>query len=167
MHPARRSAEELLKECLVTRTRRSGPGGQHRNKVETAIVLKHRPTELMAEAAERRSQKENQQMALWRLRIKLALEVRSPAEEQEAEPSELWKSRLQGTRIVVSGKHEDFPALLAEAFDTIEAADFDLPTAAERLRCTASQLVKLLAQEPAALVRLNSQRAERGLRPLK
>ena len=40
-HPCDLQLEDLLARCQVTRTRGSGPGGQHRNKVETAIVIKH------------------------------------------------------------------------------------------------------------------------------
>ena len=58
-HPAALSPEELLHQCRARRTRRSGPGGQHRNKVETAGVLTHAPTGVQAEANERRSQAEN------------------------------------------------------------------------------------------------------------
>ena len=67
-HPAAVPAVDLLKDCAVERTRRSGPGGQHRNKVETAIVLTHRPTGIQAEASERRSQPENLAVATFRLR---------------------------------------------------------------------------------------------------
>jgi hypothetical protein len=167
MHPAQLPLDELLAQCDVTRTRRSGPGGQHRNKTETAIVLVHRPTQVQGEASERRSQAENHRMALQRLRVKLALEYRTPAEERSPSPSALWQSRLKGERIVCSAEHEDYPALLAEAFDLLANVEFDMPQAAGNLSCTASQLVKLLAAEPSALVWLNRQRAERNLPPLK
>ena len=37
-HPATWPEGRLLKHCSSRRQRRSGPGGQHRNKVETAVV---------------------------------------------------------------------------------------------------------------------------------
>lgn len=167
MHPAALPPDELLAQCETTRTRRSGPGGQHRNKTETAVVLLHRATQTRAEAAERRSQAENLGVALRRLRLKLAIEHRTPPEQRAELPTPLWQGRLQAGKIVCSAQHEDYPALLAEAFDALDAAGYDLPAVAERRGCTASQLVKLIAAEPAAFLWLNRQRAERGLKPMK
>jgi len=166
MHPAALPPERLLDECDLTLTRRRGPGGQHRNKVETAVVLRHRPTGVKAEAAERRSQAENRTVALFRLRVHLAIEVRSTREPSDAS-SKLWQSRLAGGRIRVSESHDDFPALLAESLDVLAACDADPKAAAESLRCTPSQLVKLLKQEPRAVALVNQWRQHRGLHPLR
>lgn len=160
-HPAAAAADKLLAECDVRRLRRSGPGGQHRNKVETAVALRHRPTGVAAEASERRSQSENQHAALFRLRVNLALEVRqqTPADGQ---PSALWQSRVHGGRIAVNPGHDDFPSLLAEALDGLAAADWGVKSAAESLGVTSSQLIKFLKLEPRALALVNAQRSERG-----
>jgi hypothetical protein len=166
-HPALLPDDVLFDQCEMRRLRRSGPGGQHRNKVETAVQLLHAPTGISAEANERRSQAENRRQALFRLRVNLALEVRGGA-AVETRPSELWRSRRgeQG-RIAVSAEHADFPALLAEALDVIALSDDDLPRAAEVLGVTASQLVKLLKKEPRALVEINRRRRERGLHAIR
>lgn len=158
--------EQLLADCEVRRSRRSGPGGQHRNKVETAIALRHLPTEVAAEASERRSQAQNKEAALRRLRVNLALAVRI-APESWPVPSSLWRSRCRGGRISVSGEHPDFPALLAEALDVIFAREGDVRAAAAALGCTASQLLKFLKLEPRAVAQVNARRAEAGLRPLR
>src|SRR5512136_1153675 len=93
--PAACSPTQLYAECDVRRLRRSGPGGQHRNKVETAVSLHHLPTGVRAEANERRSQAQNRSLALLRLRMNLALEVRRSVGPDYV-PSPLWKSRCGG-----------------------------------------------------------------------
>jgi len=165
IHPATIETEQLAQECDVRRTRRSGPGGQNRNKVETTVVVQHRPTGIVAEASERRSQAENQRIAYFRLRVKLALEVRVPV-NLGAQPSLRWQSRCRGGRIEVSTTHDDFPALLAESLDVIEHTMLDIRAAAEFLGCTPSQLTKFLKSEPKALTLLNQLRGKAGLHPL-
>ncbi len=165
-HPAAIPAAELLKDCSVERTRRSGPGGQHRNKVETAIVLTHRPTGIQAEANERRSQPENHAVATFRLRVRLAVEIRQPV-IPELSPSALWQSRCAQNRIQINPQHDDFPALLAEALDVLASQDWEITVAAEWLGCSTSQLGKFLQLEPLAFGTLNQQRQTRGLRSLK
>ena len=63
--------DALLAECEVEFVKGSGPGGQHRNKTETAVRLMHRPTGIKAQASERRSQGQNLGVALDRLRMLL------------------------------------------------------------------------------------------------
>ncbi len=166
-HPASLDEKTLLASCTSRRLRRSGPGGQHRNKVETAVVLTHEPSGVRAEANERRSQAENRAVALFRLRVNLALDVRA-SRAAETCPSRLWQSRCTAAgRINVAADHRDFPTMLAEALDTLERFHDDPKPAAEALGCTVSQLLKLLKKEPRAAAGFNQRRRQRGLRPLK
>ncbi|MGP0064880.1 MAG: peptide chain release factor family protein [Isosphaeraceae bacterium] len=166
-HPAAMAPDILASECEFRATRRSGPGGQNRNKVETAVILTHRPTGIIAEASERRTQGENRRAAMTRLRIELALAIRRPVADEGFRPSPLWQSRCRGGRIIVNPEHEDFPALLAEALDALHAHDDDPKGAAESLGCSASQLIKLLKEEPRALSQLNQRRRRDGRHPLR
>jgi len=164
-HPSALSADRLLADCSVRFTRRSGPGGQNRNKVETAAILTHRPTGLSAEANEARSQSENREAALFRLRLLLAIEVRFVRDPREA-PGPLWKSRCKDGRIAVNPGHEDFPSLLAEAIDFLDREGWDVRAAAAVLGCSPSQLTRFLKDEPRAIAAVNQRRRSLGLRPL-
>jgi hypothetical protein len=165
-HPAALPLAELLRDCEIVRTRRGGPGGQHRNKVETAVVVTHRPSGMIGEASERRSQDLNRQTAIHRLRVALALAVRAPADADEP-ASKLWRSRAGGRKLQVSAEHEDFPALVAESLDRLAACDWDAAQAAKTLGISQTQLVRFLKQQPEALAILNRERAARGLLKLK
>jgi hypothetical protein len=172
MHPAALPLEQLLRDVEFRTTRGPGPGGQHRNKSDTMVRLTHRPTGLHAQAGERRSLDLNRGIAIFRLRLTLALQHRLPLDGRLPppgfyEPSELWRSRVRHRRLVVSARHDDFPALLAEALDVLAWADDDLPRAARVLGVTASQLARFLALEPAALAALNDRRKLAGKHPFR
>lgn len=164
-HPALLEPDRLLAQCDVRRERRSGPGGQHRNKVETAVVIRHRPTGIEAGASERRSQAENRRNAIRRLRERLALRVRTSV-DWAGVPSPLWQSRCRGGRLAVRRDHDDFPTLLAEALNVVMDRNADLTVAAEYMGCTRSQLTKLLKVAPEALQLVNRRRQSLGLSPL-
>jgi RF-1 domain len=166
MHPSRLPVEKLLEVCLIRRTRHTGPGGQHRNKVETAIEIIHQPTGVTTFAAERRSQEANRSEAVLRLRVLLAVRVRS-AMTPDVQPSSVWRSRCREQRILCNERHSDFPALLAEALDALDAKDYDPRRAAAALGCSSTQLVRFVARVPEALSIVNAQRVQRGLHPLK
>lgn len=164
-HPASWPEKRLLQDCLVRRTRHGGPGGQHRNKVETAIEIVHQPTGIVAFAAERRSQEANRRVAVDRLRLLLAVRVRA-ARSAEVTPSDLWTQRCQQQRIACSEGHADFPAMLAEALDAIQAKEFDVARAAAALGCSATQLIRFVSRVAEGLAWINTERQTRGLRRL-
>ena len=165
IHPVELSIDELLKACSVKRTRGSGPGGQHRNKVETAIVITHLESGVVGQASEKRSQHRNHDVAVERLRVNLALAIRTPAGVVES-PSPLWRGRVKAKKVVVNASHADFPRLLCEALDVVTVAQFDVAKAAETLGVSSSQLVKFFKLAPAAFEMLNRERVDRSLRKL-
>ncbi len=70
--------EALSREVEVSTFRGSGPGGQHRNKTETAVRLRHVPTGITVVAAEHRSQWRNREAAWERLIERLERLRRKP-----------------------------------------------------------------------------------------
>jgi hypothetical protein len=166
-HPASLDEAALLAQCEVGRGRAPGPGGQHRNKVETKVMITHTVTGVHAQASERRSQEQNRSEAVQRLRLALAVEVRTEVPLGEVR-TDLWRSRCDGDgHIACNPDHHDYPTLLALALDVITAAGWDVKKASLRLCCTMSQLVKLMKDHPPALVMVNKERALRKMHGLK
>jgi len=186
-HPATLDDEALLAQCDLSKNRSTGPGGQHRNKVESQIILLHRASGIEAQASERRSSQDNKIVALKRLRLLLAVAIRCPVPAGEIGTA-LWRSRLIAgpkpkaeelipgvklrpkpapKRISVNPDHHDYPAILAEALDAVADADWDLKPAAIRLNVSPTQLMRLIKDHPPAFLKLNAERAKRGAHPLK
>ncbi len=66
------SDEDLLRECAVDTFRSSGPGGQHVNKTESAVRLRHLPSGVVVTSQQERSQHRNKSLCLQKLREKIA-----------------------------------------------------------------------------------------------
>jgi protein subunit release factor B len=65
------SDEDLLRECEVETFRASGPEGQHVNKTESAVRLKHLLIGLVVTSRQERSQHQNKALCLRKLRQKV------------------------------------------------------------------------------------------------
>lgn len=68
----------LAGEIEVHTHRAGGPGGQKRNKIESAVRIRHVPSGVMAVATESRSQARNREVAMERLIAKLRARNRRP-----------------------------------------------------------------------------------------
>lgn len=166
-HPASLAESDLLRQCEVGRGRSAGPGGQHRNKVETKVTISHAPSGVEAHASERRSLEQNRKEAVRRLRLALATHVRTPVLAGEVR-TDVWRSRVGPSgQVSCNPRHEDYPALLALALDVLHAARWDPRKAAARLLCSPSQLLKLVKDHPHAWGVLNDAREAAGAHRLK
>lgn len=71
--------EDLLRECEVETFRSSGPGGQHVNKTESGVRLRHLPSGLVVTSQQERSQHRNKALCLQKLRERVTqLNYRQP-----------------------------------------------------------------------------------------
>jgi hypothetical protein len=140
----------LLKDCREERYRASGPGGQRRNKVETAVRLRHLPTGTVAQAEESRYMAENRVRALRRLRERIALEVRAPFDlTSPAAVPELEAQKTPGGGLAVNRSNPSYPVIAATLLDAVEAAQGSYAKAARAVGVTTSQLLRFLRSDPA------------------
>jgi len=147
--PLRLTDAQLLAECDVHTYRASGPGGQKRNKVESAIRLRHRPTGVAAIAEDSRSQLENRPLAVRRLREAIAVRVRSPVDLSSFRaPPELVAAVTSGGRLRVSPRHPDYPLIAATVLDVLEACAGRASQAAQVLGLTTHHLIQFLEEHP-------------------
>ena len=127
MHPAELASDGMLAECTMRRARRSGPGGQHRNKVETAVVWRHEPSGIAGEAAERRSQAENRRGRLAAAAGEPGLGLRTLRDPRDRSFAALARARCAAWPYPGESGTCDYPALLAEALDVLDALDTSRP----------------------------------------
>jgi ribosome-associated protein len=85
--------ETLAGEVEIHPFRGSGPGGQHRNKVESAIRLLHKPSGITVVASDHKLQGKNRELAFERLQRKL-VDLNKPRKRRVAtKPSRAARAR--------------------------------------------------------------------------
>ena len=161
-HPVFAGRDAVLKDCDVTRLRRGGPGGQHRNKVETAVRIQHRPTGTIAEANEHRSQEENRKNAVTRMLMRLALDVRTPPLDED-----VWRANTHKGRVLAKPTAATGPLLVAHVLNVLCACEWSMPAATKLLGVSTSQVVTFLSGDPQVWAKTNESREAAGLHPLK
>ncbi|MBA0584836.1 hypothetical protein Gorai_015632, partial [Gossypium raimondii] len=135
--------EELMRQCELNTFKASGPGGQHRNKRESAVRLKHLPTGIIAQAVEDRSQHMNRASALARLRTLIALKVRNPVSlESYSPPPELLQILPRNSTLrrsdsgpQIGPNNPKFILGMQALLDLIFAVDGSISDAAKLLGC--------------------------------
>ena len=147
--------DALLKQCDVNIYKSSGPGGQHRNKVSSAVRLYHRPTGISAHGTSSRSQHENKREALKNLRIKIATQARSDIDPDGQLPevvescllSPKKKQSPATRRLEVGRKDKRFWPVAGYLLDLLEACKGRLQESASHLGITTSNLASILKQD--------------------
>jgi ribosome-associated protein len=85
--------KKLLQDCDVETFRGPGPGGQHRNKTESAVRMTHRPTGIVRIARDDRSQLRNRRIALERIWRALEARKRKPRPRLPTGPTKASQER--------------------------------------------------------------------------
>ncbi len=98
--------ENLKKQVIVETYRSRGPGGQRKNKTETAVRLRHLSTGITVTATEQRSQSQNLKLAFERLGERLR---RSQQKKRRriptAVPLRSIEKRIEGKKHLSTRKH--------------------------------------------------------------
>ena len=90
------SDDGLLSECEVETFRSSGPGGQHVNKTESAVRLRHLPSGVVVTSQQERSQHRNKALCLQKLREKIErLNYRAPTRVPTRVPRSVKNKTLE------------------------------------------------------------------------
>ena len=155
----------LLAGCDIDTYRASGPGGQKRNKTESAVRLRHRSSGLIVIAEESRSQAENRARALRRLRKALALRLREPA--VEGAPPAVAACITRAGRLDVGQRDARYLPAVAAVLDVLLEAKGSVSEAGTRLGISTGNLSSFLTDDEDVFVVANQLRASFELRPLR
>jgi len=157
------SDEQLLAQCRTDLYRGSGPGGQKRNKTSNAVRLTHVETKIAVTATESRSLKLNRLLAMRRLRLKLATDLREPIDLLKFEPPDWFLSIRHQRRIDVSHRHPFYAATAGLMLDLLEATGGNPAAVAVNLGVSTSAVIKMLESEHQLWAAANQIRARAGL----
>jgi hypothetical protein len=139
----------FLAQCEVHTYRASGPGGQKRNKTDSAVRLRHTPTGLVAIGTESRSQHENKARALRRLRLEIALNVRNEVDLDHYSPQDILIDCIgTGGRLSIGRRDARYPSVVAAILDVFTAAGGRLAVSAQVLGISTGNLNKFIQADP-------------------
>jgi len=159
--------EALVADCAVETYRASGPGGQHRNKTESAVRLTHRSTGVVVTATERRSQHENRRRALGRLRKAIALEVRCEAKADAPPAGPVAEALGDAAWPRLRAGSAAWLLAAAHVLDRLAAARGSVGDAAAGLGVSTASLVKFLSLDADLWQAANRLRRAFDLKPLR
>ncbi len=156
----------FLKQCRLEAYTASGPGGQKRNRTCSAVRLTHVLTGLSAVAEESRSQHENREHALRRLKILMALRLRAYPDKGWSLPEELLPY-FKPAVIRMNPKNELYPLFCAAMLDLLYIQRGSISRTAQVLGITTGQCGPLFMISKDLMAEANRLRAQFGLKSLK
>ena len=168
----------LLRDCRVDTYKSSGPGGQRKNKVETAVRLVHEPSGVSAQGQQTRSQGRNKTLALRNLRMHIACACRLPQNlDQLAIPDEIAEYFQLSTRpgapehvkmrLALKSGNRCFWPVAALVLDVFDAAKGQLSNASHALGASTANLAAFLRSHRNLLEAAQAIRKTHGHTPLR
>ena len=98
--------ERLLRQCDVETYRSSGPGGQKKNKTESSVRIRHRPSGIVRIATESRSQARNRLVALERVYKALEARARRRTPRIPTRPTRAARERRVDEKRIASARKQ-------------------------------------------------------------
>lgn len=169
---------QLLDQCDVHVYKASGPGGQHRNKVSSAVRLKHRASGVSAHGDDSRSQHENKRLAIKRLRMNISCQIRCELSPDGILPDVVReclhvpkkrtsKEQTAELRLDVGRKDYRFWPVAAFVMDLLDAHQGRLGEVATALGVSTGNVSAFLKSERHLFAAAQHIRSNHGQKPLK
>ena len=143
------SDEMLVRYCKLEFFKATGNGGQKRNKTSSAVRVTIQELGVSAEDCSERSQHRNREIALNKLRRRIAYQIR-----QEFIPFERPECSLT---------HADYPLYMAKLLDLLYSCSWDYREAAVKIGVSSSSMLKTIARDPELFTYYNNMRRNSGL----
>lgn len=130
--------DRLLSRCKIEKIQSSGPGGQKRNRVYSAVrlSLEMDGKKYQGVSSEERSVQKNQEKALQNLRLELALQIPREKPEEGMDPARF--------RIQSSLNHFDFPITVFIFLCILDENKGDMEATALKLGVSKTALTRFL-----------------------
>ena len=125
--------EELGRIVEFDFFKRSGNGGQKRNKTSSAVRVTLKELAISAEDCTERSQKLNRSKALQKLRCKIAMTVRQDISDEII--------------TIVAPSNDRYPLFLARLIDLLSSVNYSFKECGLKLNLSSSQVEKLLRRD--------------------
>ena len=125
--------EELGRIVEFDFFKRSGNGGQKRNKTSSAVRVTLKELAISAEDCTERSQKLNRSKALQKLRRKIAMTVRQDMSDEII--------------TIVAPSNDRYPLFLARLIDLLSSVNYSFKECGLKLNLSSSQVEKLLRRD--------------------
>ncbi len=156
----------LLDECEVHTARGSGPGGTKSDTSESAVEIKHCPSDVTAKSSKTRSQQKNKEIALKKLRHAYARNIRHEVDPTKIGVPPSLKEYVD-QNLKMNRDNRWYPFLVKLILDVFTHYEAQVSSTAEFLGVSTGTLVKFLKRDDALWKKCNELRKQFDQKPLR